>query len=623
MSKTVSRETLRSVAIRFAGDSGDGMQLTGDRFTQEAAHHGNLLATSPDFPAEIRAPAGSLAGVSSFQICLGSEDVFTPGDIADVLVAMNPAALKKNISELRPGGILITNSENFESRNLKLAGYESNPLEDEKLLARVRAIPIPIHSLTSEALRDSGLAPAAVKRCGNFFALGVVCWLFGRNPDETLSWIESKFSKKPEVAAANKLALRAGQVFAEATDLMTAAYEVPAAHFSSGTYRNITGHHATVCGLVAAAELSGRPLFYAGYPITPASDVLQELAALKRYGVSMFQAEDEIAACCAAIGASYAGSLAVTATSGPGMTIKQESIGLAVMTELPLVVVNVQRAGPSTGLPTKPEQADLLQAMYGRNGECPLVILAISSPADAFETTIEACRIALEHMTPVVLLSDASIAFGSQPWKLPDVNKLVPIKPRILSTNDGNFRAYARDENTLARSWALPGSAGLEHRIGGLEKDYVTGAVSYEGPNHERMVTVRAEKVLRVGNDFAPLTFSGDDSGELLVLGWGSSWGAIQGAVRAARHDGIAVSHLHLRHLNPLHPKLGEALKRFRKVLIPEMNSGHLRMLIRNKFLIDAIGLNKVQGQAFKISEVLDGIRNHSSSRRSQTEAFS
>ena len=605
-----SPRIVEEVSVRFAGDSGDGMQLTGDRFTQASARAGHILATQPDFPAEIRAPAGTLAGVSAYQIHFGSNEVFTPGDSIDVLVAMNPAALKKNIADLRQNGTIICNSDNFTEKALGLAEYARNPLEDDSLRNQFTVLAVPITTLTLASLKDSSLPPAAKARCSNFFAFGIVCWLFSRGVDEMLSWIEKKFKKNPEVAAANKAALQGGMAYAEACQTFPSPYQVPKAKLAPGLYRNATGHQGVVYGLLAAAQLSGRPLFFSGYPITPASEIMQELAGLMHLGVVALQAEDEIAACCAAIGAAFAGSLAVTATSGPGMALKQEALGLAVMAELPLVVINVQRAGPSTGMPTKTEQADFLQALCGRHGEAPVPILAISRPADAFDTTLEACRVALELMTPVIVLSDGYLGFGSEPWAIPDFSALARIKPPLASGNQSQdaFQPYLRDPLTLARAWAIPGTPGLEHRIGGLEKLDGAGTISYDPHNHEHMVELRAKKVDRIADRYPQLNLQGPSSGELLVLGWGSTWGAIEGATRAARGRGLAVSHVHLRHLHPLPSDLGQVLKSFTRVLIPECNSGQLNMWIRSRYLVDSVGLNKVQGQPFKVAEVLERI---------------
>jgi len=599
---------LDSVTIRFAGDSGDGMQLAGDRFAQESARLGNVLATLPDFPAEIRAPAGTVAGVSAFQIRVGSREVFTPGDVFDVLIAMNPAALKANLGDLKQNGIIICNRDNFTPQNLELAGLKTNPLEDESLKTKYNLFDIPISSLTREALKGSNLQPSSMERCANFFAFGVVCWLFSRGVDETLHWIDKKFAKKPEIAAANKAALNAGVAYAEASEAFSSRYEIPSARLSPGLYRNITGHQGVVYGLLAASELSKRPLFFSGYPITPASEILQELSGLLNFGVKVLQAEDEIAACSAAIGAAFAGNLAVTATSGPGMSLKEEALGLAVMAELPLVVINVQRAGPSTGMPTKPEQADLLQALFGRHGECPLVVMAISRPGDAFEVTLEACRIALERMTPVVVLSDGYVGMGSEPWLIPEITKLRPIEPPFAPAG-GPYHPYQRDPQTLARFWAVPGTKGQEHRIGGLEKRAVTGEVSYDPANHQEMVEMRAAKIARVAEHFSPTKVYGKESGELLVLSWGGTFGAVRGAVLAAQEIGYAVAHVHLRYIHPLPPDLGAIIKRYRKLLIPELNLGQLRFCLRAQYLVDAEGLSKVQGQPFKITEVLAKIK--------------
>jgi 2-oxoglutarate/2-oxoacid ferredoxin oxidoreductase subunit alpha len=601
---------LESVAIRFAGDSGDGMQLTGDRFTQETARLGNTLSTQPDFPAEIRAPAGTVAGVSAYQIHFGSSEVYTPGDKLDALVAMNPAALKKNLGDLKPNGIIICNSDNFNERNLKLAEYRANPLDDESLKHSYTLVPVAITSMTEETLKDSGLPRASVARCANFFAFGVVCWLFSRGVDETVSWIEKKFAKKPELAAANKAALRSGMAYAEACETFPSQYQIPAAKLKPGLYRNVTGHQGVVYGLLAASELSGRPLFFSGYPITPASEILQELSGMQQFGVVTMQVEDEIAACCGAIGASFAGSLGVTATSGPGFALKQEAMGLAVMAELPLVVIDVQRAGPSTGMPTKTEQADLFQALYGRNGESPIPVLAISRPADAFEVTLEASRIALEYMTPVVIMSEGYLGFGSEPWAIPDFSALRPIKTSVVRSAQGGgvFQPYQRDARTLARLWAIPGTPGLEHRIGGLEKLDVVGSISYDPANHQKMVDIRASKIAGIAKTYPETQVEGAQEGDLVVLGWGSSCGAIQAAVREARGRGLSVSHIQLRYINPLPLDLGQKLSQFKRVLMPEGNLGQLSAIIKAAYLRPVEEYHKVQGQPFTVAEVLEKI---------------
>ena len=598
-------ETLSRVVIRFAGDSGDGMQLTGTQFTATAAAIGNDLATFPDYPAEIRAPAGTLPGVSGFQVNFSSEDIFTPGDAPDVLVAMNPAALKANVRDLKPNGILIVNTDAFRETDLAKAGYQKNPLEDGSLAA-YRLHEVDITRLTRAALKDTGLPQRVQDRCKNFFALGMMYYLYHRPMDVSLAWIGEKFGKKPELAEANKLALKGGYAFCEATEVFQVTYEVPKAQLAPGTYRNISGNQALALGFVAAAHQSNRPLFLGSYPITPASDILHELSQYKNFGVVTFQAEDEIAAIGAALGASFAGDIGLTTTSGPGMALKMEFIGLAIMVELPLVIVDIQRGGPSTGLPTKTEQADLMQALYGRPSEAPCIVIAARSSADCFSTAYEAVRLATKHMTPVILLSDGYIANGAEPWKLPRVEDL-PAIPVTFRTSPDGFLPYMREPQTLARPWAIPGTPGLEHRIGGIEKAEGTGNVSYEPATHEKMIHLRAEKVERVALDIPPAEVDGDSDG-LLVLGWGSTYGAITGAVRRARAEGRRVGHLHLRYLNPMPSNLGEVLSRYERVLIPEMNLGQLAFVIRGKFLLDVVPLNKVQGQPFKESEILGRI---------------
>jgi 2-oxoglutarate ferredoxin oxidoreductase subunit alpha len=608
-------EKIDDVVIRFAGDSGDGMQVTGTQFTNTSALVGNDLATFPDFPAEIRAPAGTLPGVSAFQVRIADYDIHTPGDAPDVLVAMNPAALKVNLGDLKPNGILIVNTDEFEERNFKKAGYAGDPLEDGSV-AGFRLFRVPLATLTKRALEGSGLDAKSQERCKNFFALGMVYWLFSRPLDATVRWLESKFAAKAELAAANVRVLRAGWNFCDITEAFQVRYEVEPARLAPGVYRNITGNSALALGLVAAGGQCGAPLFLGAYPITPASDLLHELAQFKSFGVTTFQAEDEIAAVCAAIGAAFGGALAVTSTSGPGLALKSEAINLAVMVELPLVVIDIQRGGPSTGLPTKTEQADLLQALFGRNGESPLPVLAASSPTDCFQRALEACRIAIQHMTPVVLLSDGFLANGSEPWRLPDLAAL-PRFPVDYCAEPESFAPYRRDPATLARPWAVPGTPGLEHRIGGLEKQDGSGNVSYDAANHERMVTLRAEKVARVQRDVPDLEVHGDpQGGPLLVLGWGSTAGAITGAVNLARREGLAVSRAHLHHLNPLPRNLADVLARFERVLVPEMNSGQLALLLQSHFLKPVISYPKVQGKPFfrheirqKIHEVMELVR--------------
>ncbi|HEX2163459.1 MAG TPA: 2-oxoacid:acceptor oxidoreductase subunit alpha [Thermoanaerobaculia bacterium] len=610
-------ERFREVVIRFAGDSGDGMQLTGSQFTTTSALVGNDLSTLPDFPAEIRAPAGTMAGVSAFQVRIADHDIHTPGDQPDVLVAMNPAALMKELGDLKPSGVLIVNVDEFNERNLAKAGYASNPLEDGSL-AGYRLYPVELTTLTRRTLEGAPLDTKSKDRAKNVFALGMVYWMFSRPLEPTIGWLERKFARKPELAAANVQVLKTGFNFAETTEVFQVRYEVEPARLAPGVYRNVLGNTALALGLVAASRRSGLPLFLGAYPITPASSLLHELSGLKQFGVTTFQAEDEIAAVSAAIGASFGGALAVTASSGPGIALKAEAMNLAVMAELPLVVVDVQRGGPSTGLPTKTEQSDLLQVMFGRNGESPVPIVAASSPADCFDAALEAVRIALAHMVPVVLLSDGYLANGSEPWRLPEVGALPDLRVEFASNGhsggaSGNghaFAPYRRNPETLARPWAVPGTAGLEHRIGGLEKEDVTGNVSYDPANHERMVQLRAEKVERVARGIPPTAVHGDpEGGDLLVVGWGSTAGAIEGAVRMAREEGLSVSRVHLRHLNPLPLDLGEVLGRFERVLVPEMNRGQLALLLRARYLIDVVGYPKVQGRPFFRSEILAKIR--------------
>ena len=604
--REVALEKLDEVVIRFAGDSGDGMQLTGTQFTNTSALIGNDLSTLPDFPAEIRAPAGTLPGVSAFQVRIADYDIHTPGDAPDVLVAMNPAALKKELEDLKPNGIIIVNTDEFNQRNFVRAGIENNPLEDGSL-SGFRVFQVALTTMTRRALEGSGLDNKSAERCKNMFALGMCYWLFSRPLDTTIAWLNKQFAKKPHLAEANVKVLKAGWNFCDITELFHERYEVPAAALEPGLYRNITGNVALAWGLVAASRRSGLPLFLGAYPITPASDVLHELAMYKNYGVTTFQAEDEIAAVCAAVGASFGGALGVTASSGPGIALKAEAMGLAIMTELPLIVCDIQRGGPSTGLPTKTEQADLLQVMFGRNSESPLPVVAASSPKDCFEMALEAVRIATKYMTPVVLLSDGYIANGSEPWKLPRVEDLPDLRTEFR-TNPEGFHPYSRDPQTLARPWAIPGTPGLEHRIGGIEKEDVTGNVSYDPANHDHMVRLRAEKVARIAQDIPPLQVHGDETGDLLVLGWGSTAGAITGAVNTARRQGLRVSRAHLRHLNPFPANLGEVLSRFDKVLVPEMNLGQLALLLRARYLKDIVTLSKVQGRPFTRQEISESI---------------
>jgi 2-oxoglutarate ferredoxin oxidoreductase subunit alpha len=600
-------EDVDTVTIRFAGDSGDGMQLTGTQFTNTSAVVGNDISTLPDFPAEIRAPAGSLPGVSGFQLNFSSRDIRTPGDEPNVLVAMNPAALKVNLPDLEEGGLLILNTDAFNENNLKKAGYVANPIEDGSLQS-YRLFKLPITTLNRAALREEVKLPSKeIDRCKNFWALGLMYWLYDRPLEPTQRWIEAKFKKNPEVVKANMTALKAGFAYAEAAEIFTTHYRVRRAAIAPGKYRNITGNEATALGFVAASVLAKRPLFYASYPITPASDILHELAARKNFGVKTFQAEDEIAAVCAAIGAAFAGNLGLTGTSGPGLALKSEAIGLAVMAELPLVIVDVQRGGPSTGLPTKTEQADLLQAMFGRNGECPVAIVAAASPSDCFHMAVEAFRIATGHMVPVIYLTDGYLGNGAEPWRLPTVDELPRFEVRFHTEARG-FNPYDRDPETLARPWAVPGTPGLEHRIGGLEKADITGNVSYDPENHMHMVMTRAEKVARIANDIPEVEVFGPSEGRVLVVGWGSTFGSITSAVEEMQRRGKSVSSIHLRYLNPFPKNLEQVLGRFDRVLVPELNMGQLALLLRGKFLVPAISFPKVKGKPFKISELKEKI---------------
>jgi 2-oxoglutarate ferredoxin oxidoreductase subunit alpha len=603
MTKVV--ETVSTVAIRFAGDSGDGMQVTGSQFTDTTALAGNDLATFPDFPAEIRAPAGTLAGVSGFQINFSSEAVFTPGDAPDVLVAMNPAALKTNLKDLKPGGMLILNSEAFSDKNLERAGYKANPMEDGSL-SSYRVFKADITGMTLRSIEDLKLNQRTAVRCKNFFALGLVYWLFNRDMTHSVEWIKQRFGENP-TGVANLRALKAGYNFGETAELFDHSYEVRQAKIEPGRYRNISGNEALGLGFLAAAELTGLQLFLGSYPITPASDVLHFLAGQKALGVKTFQAEDEIAAVCSAIGASYAGALALTTTSGPGMALKAEAIGLAVVLELPLVIVDIQRAGPSTGMPTKTEQADLLQVIYGRNGESPVPIVAARSPGDAFYAAIEACRIAVTHMMPVILLSDGFIANSAEPWRVP-VMKDIPRIPVTFRTDAKGFEPYSRDDK-LVRPWAIPGVPGLEHRVGGLEKANITGDISYDPANHELMCRIRAERVEKIADDLPPTEVLGDAEGDLLIVGWGGTFGAIRGGVERMRERGHKIGHVQLRHLNPFPRDLGEILRRYKRVLVPELNLGQLVKLIRARYLVDAKSYPKIQGQPFKESEIVQAIK--------------
>ena len=593
---------LEKASIRFAGDSGDGMQLTGTRFSATSVMAGNDVITFPDYPAEIRAPAGTLAGVSSFDLSISSNEIYTTADFLSVLVVMNPAALKMNLQDLEKGGILIINSDSFEKNDLRKAEYSENPLESGEL-NDYRVVQIPITKLTLRAVEETGLSHRDGVRCKNFFSLGVVQWLFVRSLDQTRDWIEDKFKNKPEIAKANVLALQAGYNYSITTELFQARYNVPPAVLPSGEYRQITGNQAFSLGCVAASLRSGLSLLYSSYPITPASDILHELAQYKNFGVKTIQAEDEIAAMSSSIGSAFGGVLAVTGTSGPGLDLKSEAIGYAVMAELPVVVLNVQRGGPSTGLPTKAEQTDLLAAMYGRHGEAPVPVLAPATPGDCFYMVLEAFRLALKYMTPVIVLSDGGLANASEPWIIPDVDQLPDLTSNI-QTDPKNFSPFNRNPETLGRNWAIPGTPGLEHRLGGLEKDIVTGEINYEPENHEKMVLLRDEKIRRIVKDLPPLELIGPEINELLVVTWGSVYGPAFSVINELQTEGYPVSMLHLRHLNPFQEKLGEVLRNFKKVLVPEMNLGQLSRLLRAEYLVDAISFSKLQGRPFLISEI-------------------
>ena len=596
------REVLDQAVIRFAGDSGDGMQITGSQFTNTVALYGNDIATFPDYPAEIRAPAGTLPGVSGYQLHFSSSDVYTPGDAVDVLIAMNPAALKMNVADLKPNGILIVNSDNFKENDLRKAQMTSNPLEDHSL-DKYRLFSVELQRLTRAALQHLGIDAKTMDRCKNFFALGMCYWLYNRSMEPTVRWIDEKFKNKPLLAEANKLALKAGYSFCEATEAFQVSYEIPPAKLEPGVYRSMSGNQALALGFVTAAQKAGLTLFQGSYPITPASDILHELSQYKDFGVITFQAEDEIAAITSSIGAAYAGALAITTTSGPGMALKTEALGLAVAVEIPLVIVDVQRGGPSGGLPTKTEQADLLQALFGRNSEAPIPVLAASTPGDCFWTAIEASRIAIKYMVPVIVLSDGYLANGAEPWRVPKPSD-IPAIPVTFATNPEGFLPYKRDPQTLARPWAIPGTPGLEHRIGGLEKQDVSGNINYEPLNHEKMVRIRAAKVAAVAQDIPDVTPAGEAAGDLLIIGWGSTFGSITAALNAQRAKGRKIGHVHLRHLNPLPDNLGEVMKRYKKILVPELNMGQLLWLLRAKYLVDAVGLNKIQGRPFKQNEL-------------------
>ena len=610
-------EEIASATVRFAGDSGDGMQLAGMQFTDTSALFGNDIATLPDFPAEIRAPIGTVAGVSGFQINFASSEIFTPGDAVDALIAMNPAAFKANVGDVRSGGIVIANESEFTKINLRKAGYEEgyNPLEDEAVQAKVQLYCVPITRLTEESLTDTGLGAKQVTRSKNMYALGLIYWFYGRPLDPTIKYLNDYFGEEknlPQVAEVNVRALQAGYAFGETAELFPVRYHVGRAPIEKGTYRRITGNEAMAMGLIAAAHQSGKTLIYSGYPITPASEILHYLAKMKQFGVKTFQAEDEIAAMSATVGAAFAGQLAVTASAGPGIALKGEAMGLAVMVELPLIIIDVQRGGPSTGLPTKTEQSDLMQAMFGRHGDSPLVVVAPRSPSDCFDTAMQAVKVAFESMVPVMILSDGYIANGAEPWRIPEIETLPSIEvhhpgPITAESDNGDFEPYARNGN-LARPWAVPGTEGLEHRLGGLEKEDVTGDVSYDPANHQRMTELRRRKVELVADRLPPTEIHGDDRGELLIVGWGGTYGSIVTAVDRAHAAGKKVSAVHLRWLSPLPNDLGDILKGFDKVLVPELNMGQLRMILRAKYLVDARGLNKVHGQPFLIEELTQAI---------------
>ena len=607
-------EKLEKVTVLFAGDSGDGIQLTGTQFTNNTALHGNDLSTFPDFPAEIRAPLGTLAGVSGFQINFGSTDVFTPGDLCDVLVVMNAAALKKNLSRLKERGTIIVNTSGFDKRNLRLAGIEEgdNPLNNNSLEG-YKVHEIDVTKLTRESLKDSSLSTKDRDRCKNMFVLGFVYWMYNRSLKSSIEFLNLKFKSKPEILEANITVLKAGYHFADTCETFSNRFEVKPAKMPKGLYRNIIGNQATALGLIAASHKSQLDLFYGGYPITPASDILHELAKHKNFGIKTFQAEDEIAGICASIGASFGGDLAVTASSGPGIALKGEALGLAMMLEIPLVIINVQRGGPSTGLPTKTEQADLLQAVYGRNGEAPIPVIAASSPSDCFTMAYEACRIAIEHMTPIFFLSDGYIANGAEPWRFPQSKDLTDIHVRFLKErqeDDPAYLPYKRDEK-LVRSWAIPGTKGLEHRVGGLEKDQETGNVSYDPENHHQMVKIRAAKVDKIADYIPPQELeSGSENSELLVVGWGSTFGAIKTVVRELAMEGIDVAHTHIKYIQPMPKNLGQILSNYDKILVPEMNNGQLIKLIRDRYLVDAQPLNKIKGMPFEAQEIKSAILN-------------
>jgi 2-oxoglutarate ferredoxin oxidoreductase subunit alpha len=602
-------EQLESVVIRFCGDSGDGMQLAGTQFTSTSAIFGNDICTLPDFPAEIRAPQGTTAGVSGYQLCFSSHEVFTPGDDVDTLFAMNPAALKVNLIDLKRGGTLILNEDEFVKANIQKAGYASNPLDDDQMLTPYKVLKVPMTRLTRDSVEGMGLTVKEADRCKNFFALGLAYWLYERDLGPTLDWVKAKFGKRPEIMDANIKALNAGYNYGLSTDAFTVHFRVDPAKLPPGKYRKISGNEAIALGLVTASKLSGKALFYAGYPITPASDILHELSLLKHYDIRTFQAEDEIAAITSLVGASYTGALAVTASSGPGIALKSEGIGLGVITELPMVIINVQRGGPSTGLPTKTEQSDLLMTFFGRNGECPVPILAACSPADCFEMAQEALRIAVQFMTPVFLLSDGYIGNGAEPWRIPNVADLKPITITHQTTKngDGKYLPYLRNEKR-ARPWAVPGTPGLEHRIGGLEKSDVTGTVDYSTDNHQHMVRMRAAKVAGIANYIPDQVVEGAESGDLLIVSWGGTYGSVKTAVSQANKMGKKVGHIHIRYMNPFPKNLAEIFPKFKRVLVPELNLGQLITIIRSTFLVDAKGYNKIKGKPFLVNELMHAI---------------
>ncbi len=626
MSQAAQCEQRDSAVIRFAGDSGDGIQVTGGQFTNESALAGNDIATLPNFPAEIRAPAGTLAGVSAFQINFGNFEIYTPGDTPDVLVAMNPAALRANLADLKPGGVLILNEDAFDKKNLARVDYESNPCEDQELAEKYRLYVVPITRLTKDALAETDLGNKAVERCKNFFTLGIMLWMFNRGPESTERWLKAKFKKKPEIADANILALKGGMAYAEATEIFDITWEIPPASMEPGTYRNIDGTMATAYGLIAAAQKSELPMFFGAYPITPASDLLHELAKHKGLGITTFQAEDEIAAVGATIGAAYAGSLAITSSSGPGVALKIEAIDLALIAELPMVIIDVQRGGPSTGLPTKTEQSDLFLAAHGRPGDAPLCVLAASSPESAFEMAYEAARIATKYTCPVILLTDGYIANSSQPWRIPDPSQLKPFEINKITENnnpDGEFLPYKRDEKTLARPWAVPGIPGLTHRIGGLEKEHETGNVSYDSDNHHLMTTLRAEKIERIAQDIDPIEVQGDKDADLLVVGWGGTEGTLRQAVESCIDEGVSVARIHLKHICPFAPNLGEILTSYKRILLPEINTGQMKQMLQGEFLVEIDGLNVVRGEPLKVSQVVEEIKARAGSGKGSQGAKS